>query len=1011
MKKLIKTLLLGALTIGMATGCEWGKSSNSTTGSESSSSNSSESSSTISTSTPSSESTTSSVAPTLVSISLNTTNVKKTYNYGEALDLTGLVVNANYSNNTFLAVTDYTTNPANGTVLNEVGNVNITVSYQNLSEQFSIVVNKSLTGITLNTELVKKEYVQGEALDLTGLVVTANFDNNSTEVVTNYTTNPANGATLETIGNQNVVVTYSNKTAEFVVTVSKAPKAAWTDEEAAIMSSHLYGEVLPFTGFEESEVSYNSEYGAVVIVGGTVGENTLLDYSRALAYNSFVLISNSSLVFQKKVTTAQGNRFVRVELGKDKNDTLMVIAYDPFVYSFPTIFAEEVANKYFSSEYGVPAIVADYYQIIESSSMLAIYCYLESTTEDAGYSAILRDAGWAVQDEKQGAYFVAISPDNTYMIYYTYDADYGDLDIIFMPVNFWNSAAIEGFFEKYGADMAEVPAFVADGASFIFSESEYNDYFFETGALDMVVAFMEIYGAKLEDAQKYAETLQGVGYSVLTNGNSFSAKIAIEGKGMFRIDFSYDPETTVITVIFYIYLEPFAAAEFPQEEISELLGGYLIDTIPGYTEECNGYTLFDDSYGTYIQVDVEVGTEEAAIASYKETLEQSGYTLMYEGSTTWVSPNHEIYVQLYKQTGSFQIKFDRAPYLAWPSAQIAAYLGEGLKDSVPAFTDADADEFRFEIDEDGLWITVSYDYEEDENEDPIEYDMEEISNAYIETLENNGYFKLMEGEDGELYYVSKNFDIILIISYDDIWDEIYIMINTVAAATANDWPVYQLNYYFEKMGYVDELPVYDGELFLSQKTTVGSSYLTIDIALDTEDVDEMKAEADAYVAALEEAGFTFLLSLGEDNACRIYTSPNADYEVAVLYQPDGFTVQIDEIATDAIETDEFPGERLFTRYEGLKGVLPVVTDENAHFSTTYQTDFVEIFVTYENASYVASAMQAYIDALVEAGFKAEEENEYGYDVVYVSPDGSYYVAVTDWSDFETPGYDIEIFFD
>ena len=98
MKKLIKTLLLGAVVIGMAVGCQdTGSSSitNSTPSSSNTSSaitsstsditssitSSSNSSSSTSSSVPSSSSSTSSssVAPTLSGITLDTTNVKKSF--------------------------------------------------------------------------------------------------------------------------------------------------------------------------------------------------------------------------------------------------------------------------------------------------------------------------------------------------------------------------------------------------------------------------------------------------------------------------------------------------------------------------------------------------------------------------------------------------------------------------------------------------------------------------------------------------------------------------------------------------------------------------------------------------------------------------------------------------------------------------------------------------------------------------------------------------------------------
>ena len=84
-------------------------------------------------------------------------------------------------------------------------------------------------------------------------------------------------------------------------------------------------------------------------------------------------------------------------------------------------------------------------------------------------------------------------------------------------------------------------------------------------------------------------------------------------------------------------------------------------------------------------------------------------------------------------------------------------------------------------------------------------------------------------------------------------------------------------------------------------------------------------------------------------------------------------------------------------------------DGEAIFDTQIQSDWVEIFVMYEDASLIPSAMEAYEKALVEAGFRKQEDTA-GYDVVYFSPDETYYVCVTDWSTYDTPGFDIEIYY-
>ena len=228
MKKLIKSLLLGAVVIGMAVGCQDTPASSNTSSFPSSSNTSSTVTSStsdiitssITSSSISSSSTSSSVKPTLTGITLDTANVKKAYNYGEALNLTGLVVTANYSDNTTTAVTDYVTNPVNRTTLNTVGEQVVTVTYQSFNAEFTVTVNKVLTGITLNTENVKKDYYTGDALVLTGLVVTANYSDNTTANVTDYVANPANGTVFNAVGEQTVTITYQQKTATFKVTLS-----------------------------------------------------------------------------------------------------------------------------------------------------------------------------------------------------------------------------------------------------------------------------------------------------------------------------------------------------------------------------------------------------------------------------------------------------------------------------------------------------------------------------------------------------------------------------------------------------------------------------------------------------------------------------------------------------------------------------------------------------------------------------------------------------------------------
>jgi hypothetical protein len=169
---------------------------------------------------------------TLTDITLNTASVKKAYVQNETLNLSGLVVTANYSDGSKAEVTDYTADPANGATLSATETTTVTVSYTEgvvtKTADFSITVtvtltSKTLADITLNTDSVKKAYIQNETLDLSGLVVTATYSDDSSVAVTDYTADPASGATLSTTGSTTVTVSYTEgtitKTADFTVTV------------------------------------------------------------------------------------------------------------------------------------------------------------------------------------------------------------------------------------------------------------------------------------------------------------------------------------------------------------------------------------------------------------------------------------------------------------------------------------------------------------------------------------------------------------------------------------------------------------------------------------------------------------------------------------------------------------------------------------------------------------------------------------------------------------------------
>lgn len=77
----------------------------------------------------------------------------------------------------------------------------------------------AVSSIAITTAPTKTTYSDGDKLDLTGMVVTATYEDTTTTVVTGYTTSPEDGATLTTTDTK-VTVTYEGKTAEQAITVS-----------------------------------------------------------------------------------------------------------------------------------------------------------------------------------------------------------------------------------------------------------------------------------------------------------------------------------------------------------------------------------------------------------------------------------------------------------------------------------------------------------------------------------------------------------------------------------------------------------------------------------------------------------------------------------------------------------------------------------------------------------------------------------------------------------------------
>ncbi len=148
----------------------------------------------------------------------------KEYIEGQQLDLTGMVVTATYNNGDERQLTakEYTTNPLDGAELNEVGTQDITVTYTGndaveglQTAKTSVTVAKKVVTKIEVTQPTKKEYVKGQKLDLTGMTVTATYNDGDEQEIgkDKYTTSPEDKTELNSVGTQTITVTYTGEDA------------------------------------------------------------------------------------------------------------------------------------------------------------------------------------------------------------------------------------------------------------------------------------------------------------------------------------------------------------------------------------------------------------------------------------------------------------------------------------------------------------------------------------------------------------------------------------------------------------------------------------------------------------------------------------------------------------------------------------------------------------------------------------------------------------------------------
>ncbi len=155
----------------------------------------------------------------LKNIEIVTEPNKIEYIKDETIDITGLLVKANYEDGTSenLSSTDYTFSPSN---VPKVGKQTITITYGDKNAEFVVnVSDPTVESYTVTSYPSKKEYSVNDTVDLTGLVITAKYNNGTNKKLTSdeYTINIDDKDTnvFSKAGTSKVIIKINGKTDTF----------------------------------------------------------------------------------------------------------------------------------------------------------------------------------------------------------------------------------------------------------------------------------------------------------------------------------------------------------------------------------------------------------------------------------------------------------------------------------------------------------------------------------------------------------------------------------------------------------------------------------------------------------------------------------------------------------------------------------------------------------------------------------------------------------------------------
>ncbi len=163
---------------------------------------------------------------TLSSIAVKTAPTKVTYTVGDGFDANGLVITATYSDSSTEDISyegnedDFEFDPIDNL---QTSDVSVTIHYggKTCTQSITVSATKTLSTIAINTDNVKKSFYVDDEFNHDNLVVTANFSDSSSDVVSSSAS--VSTPDMSSAGEKTITVSYTyggtTKTATYTITV------------------------------------------------------------------------------------------------------------------------------------------------------------------------------------------------------------------------------------------------------------------------------------------------------------------------------------------------------------------------------------------------------------------------------------------------------------------------------------------------------------------------------------------------------------------------------------------------------------------------------------------------------------------------------------------------------------------------------------------------------------------------------------------------------------------------